>query len=84
MSEDLNSTQNFRDRTLAFVRSSLGYEEATANNACSTSDSVITCFDVVGEAVSDAYNASMVFQRLVHPSHIDSQNSTDWSPARTD
>ena len=65
MSEDFHSTQTFRDRTLAFVRTALGFgEQPTANDSCSKNDTVINCFDVVGKAVVDSYSPSRAFSSL--------------------
>ncbi|KAL8752018.1 MAG: hypothetical protein Q9184_005875 [Pyrenodesmia sp. 2 TL-2023] len=63
MSEDFSSTQTFRDRTLAFVRVSLGFEDPAAQNSFEN-DTVITCFDVIGKEVLDAYNPTQIGRLL--------------------
>ncbi|KAI4117593.1 MAG: hypothetical protein LQ345_002224, partial [Seirophora villosa] len=64
MSQDFDSTQAFRDRTLIFVRASLGYGDPTADVPDVENDTVITCFYVVGKAIRNAYSPTQTGRLL--------------------
>lgn len=76
MSQDFDSTQAFRDRTLIFLRASLGSGDPTADVPDSENNTVIACFDVVGKAIPNAYSPSRAAQHPAFPTHASSSEAT--------